>query len=82
MKAVDPRMTAIYEDREELTVTDLICDVCGMRIINRDRSWPRASEVPLPVVRNRGRVVKNAHLGCYRLAREYGRPITDIGTRR
>lgn len=49
----------------------MLCDVCGETIINPDRSWPRANNVPTEPVYIEGREVKEAHLGCFRLAREY-----------
>ena len=48
------------------------CDVCGKRIINPERSWPRAAGTPQEPVYHEGFMVRQAHLGCYRLAREYG----------
>lgn len=51
----------------------LLCDVCGEEIINPARSWPKANNVPTEPVYFEGREIKDSHLGCFRLAREYAR---------
>jgi hypothetical protein len=56
----------------------MLCDVCGEAIINQDRSWPRANNVPTEPVYFEGREVRESHLACFRIAREYGDRIAAV----